>query len=409
MFDERRDYLRRSKQKFLPERRVQVGSEGERQVEEVLRQAAKKLRCRSIILCGRRVPRSDRQGKGEIDAILASEFGILVIEVKKLYGPISWVDGKWVQQHGQKKHENPIAKVHQKMEDLMVWLAGRNVNVPDRRVSAKVVMVNGTDSLSAKIRKQKAVVGIVELDHIALQVCGRPGGWFWQRQLRKPWRFRELVKQTSLLPQYDELMMHGGRRYTGDVKRLRLQIRGGKPLKRFQVRKAVIKQHRNLLGMIFRPRVRVTDWNNNTRIYPLDEQCEICMQLAGQAELTTFSVAHVGWLRLGWQNEDYYRLFADHATPECLSRDALGVKRIVGASISVFLLTAAYRMIAAVSVVVLFAAVSFAINRGWDGDLSYRYETGLLAPLGPWGPGLVLGSVLALRVLLFGPDAISRF
>ena len=101
MFLKKLANLRKAQTKFVEVESDQAGSLGERLAFEQLEGTRKSLNCKSKCYRSLRVSRQGAAGKFEIDLVMASKVGVLVVEVKHWGGNIMQEKGGWIQVRGQ--------------------------------------------------------------------------------------------------------------------------------------------------------------------------------------------------------------------------------------------------------------------------------------------------------------------
>ncbi|HYX34413.1 MAG TPA: nuclease-related domain-containing protein [Oligoflexus sp.] len=309
MLAKKMQWLRKSQIKYRAVASDQAGSLGEELARAKLQGMFKKLHGKAMVFQSLRVPKYQGSGKYEVDLLLVTEVGILVIEVKHWGGRLSRQRGKWLQERGNEKKilVDPIHLNADKAMSLIHWLAQRNIHLPDHAVHSIVLFTNPQVVMSPDLKQCGAVVEMAVLEALTLAKCGQPKRRFWQKKISHKFNFSSLVEALKELPTWDRLQLHGGRVVFGDLEYMSIPEIQASAVQRKYLRKADVRMQRNVLpGLFLKARLRVTDWAGRRKVYLLHPDAKLVFRPAGQNEKEEISWVHVESLQLGWKDHSYY-------------------------------------------------------------------------------------------------------
>lgn len=309
MLAEKIRWLRKAQIRFPMIPSDQAGSHGEELALAELESVLKQLNGKAEIYQSLRVPKAQGSGKFEIDLLLVSEVGILAIEVKHWGGRLSRQKGKWLQERGQEQKVlvDPVPLNAEKVASLRQWLRRRQKDVPAAAMHSLVLLTNTQVTLDKSL---KACDELVELSHLkaaALLKCGQAKRFFWQKKPQRDFHFQSLIAALDELPTWDRIELHGGRVVFGDLEYMSVPGAKASALQRKYIRKARAVIWRTMFpGLLFKAKLRVTDWSGKRTDYPLHPEAKLVFRPAGQNEKEEIAWLHVESLQLGWKDQSYY-------------------------------------------------------------------------------------------------------
>lgn len=309
MLAQKMKWLRSAQTKFPAVASDQAGTLGEQLALTQLKGILKALHGQAMVFQSLRVPKYQGSGKYEIDLLLVSELGILVIEVKHWGGRLSRQRGKWLQERGTEKKilVDPVPLNEDKVLSLRHWLAGRKIELPDHAVHSVVLFTNPQVTLSAELKQSESIVEGAAFGPVALLKCGQAKRRFWQKKPAPAFDFAGLIETLQQLPTWDRLELHGGHVVLGDLEYVSVPDVQASAMQRKYIRSAsVILCRRFFPGLFLKARLRITDWSGRRKVYPLHPEAKLVFRPAGQNEKEEFSWLHVESLQLGWKDHSYY-------------------------------------------------------------------------------------------------------
>lgn len=172
-----------------------------------------------------RIPRPEGQGRYEIDFLLASPYGILVLEVKNFGGSLSIEakTGRWLQTTStqqRKVHEDPIALTAKKVEALRLFLESSGISCRPQHIHFRIVQANPRLVLSRELANKAQVARLEDLADSYYTLSPAKPAWFGLGGSPKAFpRFAALKSALNQLPTWDEIELHGGKVLRGDIHR----------------------------------------------------------------------------------------------------------------------------------------------------------------------------------------------
>ncbi len=309
MFAEKWQWIRKSQVEFAAADSDQAGSLGERMAFEQLEKVLKSLHCRAKVFRSLRVPKLEGSGKYEIDLVLASQQGILLIEVKHWGGKIAVESGNWIQIRAQevKPLSDPVKLNQEKLLSLRQWLAQRKIVVPDGSIHSIVLFTNPHVSLNHELKKLKEIVSFDSLPGLVIEKCAGPKPKFWQLKPAAPFRYASLIRNLAQLPTWDRIRLHGGKKIHGDLEYIVLPTVRSSALQRTNVKRATVLMSRRLIPGLFLPaKLHVRDWEGQMKFFPLNAGAKVVFRAAGQMDREEIPLVHIVALHLGWKDDSYY-------------------------------------------------------------------------------------------------------
>ena len=312
----RRSLIKRATEQFNEHEAIAAGREAETLVGDFLAAKLRGKLDKAMVWHDIRVPRSDSSGKYEIDYLILTPYGALFLEVKNFGGRLD-IDpstGRWMQttRSGQKKsHECPISLTQKKMSAVGDFLKRNGLDIDTRHFHLRIVMTNANSGLSSAMTKDPRICTVAQLEEsFGLLLPSKPGFFGIGKSPSAFPRAKEMEKQLSRLPSWDEIELHGGKILRGDIQK---DFRTQRPdrLETDQVH-FVIPRHR-FWGW-FHPAVYFYEREASpylpwrlTLMRPADQIVKI--QLAGDHIVTEVKQYNIKRLRYGWTDESYYQKF----------------------------------------------------------------------------------------------------
>lgn len=309
----RKQLIERAREEFLESDAVAAGRLAEAQVARLIEQSFKKLKIRGHVWHDIRVPRLDSYGKYEIDFLVLSAYGALVIEVKNFGGSLE-VDpssGRWIQttRSAQKKiHECPLDLTAKKKAALLAFLAYRGTELEAESFQVRVVLANPQVGLSTRMSRDERIRNLSSIVSCLQLLAPRKRGFLgFGRTPVVLSRLAVLVQEIDRLPTWDEIELHGGKILRGDIHR---EGRGQTP-SRGETREVrlCVPRHRFwgwLHPSFYFYQIREKRWLawRWQRIRSNEESIRI--KLAGDQSVTEIEFYHIKKIRYGWRDESYY-------------------------------------------------------------------------------------------------------
>jgi len=309
MFAEKLDWLKTSQTKFTAAETDQAGALGEELAFEQLENTLKALHCKAQIFRSLRVPKGKGNGKYEIDLLLVSQAGVLVIEVKHWGGKIAVEKGGWIQIRGQevKSLPDPVKLNQEKLLALRQWLRKHQIEVPDACIQSIVFFTNPKISINRDLKKKPGIVTSENLLQTVLDTCSQPKRSLWQRRPTAQFSYSTLIARLEQLPTWDRVQLYGGRVVHGDLDYIVLPSIKGSVVSRKNVRFANILMSRRAFPGLFLPsKVLVKNWDGRMTFLPLLPGAKLVFRAAGQLERQEIALQNVESLQLGWKDDSYY-------------------------------------------------------------------------------------------------------
>lgn len=172
-----------------------------------------------------RIPRPDDSGRYEIDFLLASPYGILVLEVKNFGGSLSVEagSGRWLQTTStqqRKVHEDPLALTAKKLEALRRYLESQGLSCRPQSLQLRVVQANPRLVMSRELASKSQICRLEDLADSYYTLLPTKAGLLGIGRSPKAFpRMGALVKALNALPSWDEIELHGGKILRGDLYR----------------------------------------------------------------------------------------------------------------------------------------------------------------------------------------------
>jgi hypothetical protein len=308
------ELLGMAQKKFEAEESDKAGDLGEELAHQCLQKILRQLGGKAKILPSLRVPKLTGQGKYEIDLVLVSEGGILVVEVKHWSGSLAKENAGWTQTRGQSKKilQDPVKLNQEKSATLRQWLAQRGLAVPNTAMHSVVVLTHPQAALCPKLKRDTSILTLATLPDIARALCALPKSRFWQKRAERPFDFRAVAEALAALPTWDQIQLHGGKKYFGDMESIVLRNVPLEATRRANILSAKVVMVRKVFpGILFKPKLRVKDWAGKKKTYPLDLEAKVIFRLAGQGVIEEIPWVHVETLQLGWKDQSFYNAGTD--------------------------------------------------------------------------------------------------
>lgn len=149
--------LLRTATKHLPQGHEVAGAAAEEAIKQQLKKSA---RSGTRIFQGKRVPRSNGQGRYEIDLILVTSRYLYILEVKNFSGSLQDHGTEWIQtkRNGATvSHQNIVEHNQNKLEALKSHLSSSDIDIPDGYIQQRVLFYNNL-KLAQSIEQDPRVV-----------------------------------------------------------------------------------------------------------------------------------------------------------------------------------------------------------------------------------------------------------
>lgn len=310
----KKSLIKAATEKFIENNAIAAGREAERQVGEYLGLTLNGPLKWASVWHDIRVPRSDGPGKYEIDYLILTPFGAIVLEVKNFGGrvEIDKTSGRWIQTTStmnKKIHECPLALTEKKCAALSDFLKRNGLDCDIDHIHIRLVLTNPHVVLSPELRKDERICWIDQLKESYDKLLPRKRGYFSLGRSPKVLRpFKEIKRQLSRLPTWDEIEMHGGKILRGDIlKNVKTDVPSRQetaecslmvPRHRFWGRlHPCLYFYKKRSFSIIRFRCRSSKVQNAT----------IQIQLAGEQTIKEINVYNIGRIRYGWADDSYYK------------------------------------------------------------------------------------------------------
>ena len=307
---------RRARESFPPDARDAAGDRGEAAALAAIELMAENAM--ASLYPALRVPKTDRDGKHEIDLVLASPLGLLAIEVKHWGGAIDIQrDGRWRQAGPEEKvHEDHLRLLRDKVAALAAYLGKQGAPVAANAIHPVVLFTNPSARLTGRLAELPEVKQLAALPAFAQPLLPpRPRGvlawlrsWFRAGEseglLGTP--FPQVRAALDRLPTWDLIRLRGGRILKGDLRGFSVKVIQGKNLRRSTVHDLDIRASGSWIGAFLRgTRLswRGAEGSGRGRAAPSQQ---LTIKLAGQSREETVWLEHVEHVSLGWQDETYY-------------------------------------------------------------------------------------------------------
>ncbi len=170
-----------------------------------------------------RVPRPEGNGRYEIDFLLATPYGILVLEVKNFGGSLSIEagSGRWLQvtsTQQKKSHEDPIALTAKKLEAVRIFLEKKGITCRPQNFHLRIVQTNPRVVFSREIASKSQVCRLEEIADAYYLLLPTKAGLLGIGKSSKAFaNFRSVDRALCELPTWDEIELHGGKTLRGDI------------------------------------------------------------------------------------------------------------------------------------------------------------------------------------------------
>ncbi|SMF28480.1 nuclease-related domain-containing protein [Pseudobacteriovorax antillogorgiicola] len=300
--------LKLARETFAPEVDRIAGETGEAMALASARKALRKLSCQSTVLESVRVPKAKGKGKLEIDLLVVSAYGVLALEVKHWGGNLNAQGQTWLQtrRDHDKSLKNPLPLMEEREAALQTWLKQRGLVIPKSRIHSLLVLSNPNVQLGRKLSSLKSIVRLEDLEQQIVARCDAPKKKFWQKRSKGSWDFSGLISLLGQLPTWDELVLHGGRRYWGDILGFKIEQQGKAALQRGDVQFLKVKAPRSFWSLWRAPSMKFKDWDGNVSSVSFAPQAKLILRHAGQQRDEEIDLIHIDTIKLGWKNQRYY-------------------------------------------------------------------------------------------------------
>lgn len=202
-----------------------AGRLAESQVAQVLDEYVPEICRKALVWQGLRIPRNRGRGRYEIDFLILSPYGAIVLEVKNFGGKldIEHGSGRWVQTTSMLKtkiHDCPVSLSQKKIEALVSFLKGAGLECDESNFLLRIVMTNTRLSLSPQLNKMPEICSLLQLtDHLDRLRPSKPGFLGIGRSKPTFPDFERILAKLDSLPTWDEIELHGGKILRGDIHR----------------------------------------------------------------------------------------------------------------------------------------------------------------------------------------------
>lgn len=315
----RMELVNKSKEKFRHSETDLAGDMGEKKVLDVVEKTFGNTGGKSFIFPSIRVPRGN-SGKYEVDILVASEQGILAIEVKNWGGEITLDDRGMIKQISAEKtyyHYHPVQSLNLKMEALNSYFKKNNILIPKKYQYSYVVLANENVKLSQELKDCKSIIFLSELNSFITRVFKHKDRTVIKKIMeslklrtpqKRPVQHLDKVKRgLDCLPTWDEISLFGGRKIRGDIHHSSIELLDGNSVGRLITDKLNFKIPRTRFScLLFLPKI---SWKTSTgerkkQAFKLGQKIKI--RLAGRAEDEEVDLIHIEDISFGWENHSYY-------------------------------------------------------------------------------------------------------
>ena len=213
--------IKESSQHFNESDRDRAGRHGEEQVGSCIKKF-QGLTARGIYsFHALRVPQSQSKGKYEIDYLVVSSQGVLLIEVKNLGGFIQQdkASGDWLQKKSSGKsivHKNPLSLLDLKKKSVQKFLENKGFAYAPEHFEAVLINTNKNLVLSKELAKDRRLVSNETLIHYLNSLVRKKRFLFFPEPPRLI-NFKGALKALQDLPTWDEVRLNGGSVVRGDI------------------------------------------------------------------------------------------------------------------------------------------------------------------------------------------------
>ena len=286
-----------------------AGLEGEQIVANQCRKALKKLGIRFKVLQSIRVPREGERGKYEIDLVIITAYGLIVIEVKHWGGVLTARDQNWLQERldSSKTLKNPLPHLLKKKNSLIQWLKTKNaVSVSAQDIHHLVVLSNPRVRYCNNIRQAPDICTPEQLESKLKLLLGPIRSKFWQPKPSPKLPFKAVVEFLYTLPTWDLIRLNGGRVVWGDITDMQISSSATNKVQRKYIKSLKIKAYRNYLDILFPPKAKIFFRHDRAAKYAISCDDYVIIKLAGQSQSEKIPLLHLTSIELGWEDLSYY-------------------------------------------------------------------------------------------------------
>jgi len=231
--------IQSARKKSFPHARITSGDYGEELVLHALRQWQRNCPLHVEIRQAVRVPRRENQGKYEIDFVVITPNGMVLIEVKYWSGTVlRSADGGVMQKNDSGRrtmHACPLDLLERKKEVLFDFMTTRNgLIITPRFMHTLVVMANSNCVLGSCLQRHSNLLCLPDLEH-KLNSLGlyNPLGLWHKVMHRFGWRCPPA--NPVFYRSWDEVNLYGGRRIKCDILSRGVKLVRQRPIHRGEV------------------------------------------------------------------------------------------------------------------------------------------------------------------------------